>query len=162
MKIVGLLCILLGSILLGLRYGWELQVEREERKDLLYLIQRIKVEIRFGNASLPECFYKLGMGKDIPYKEALLKISKEVRTSGGESLYDLMLEAFPVSADMTTFLSCFQNSSEETRGILNALEQVGEELCKKNLRLEQELENRKKLGLSLGTMGGLMGILLFL
>lgn len=162
MKILGLLCILLGSILLGLRYGWELELILEDKRSLLRLISLLKREIRFGNASLPECFYKIGMGKDAPYGDKLRRIYEEVDENKGETIPSLIEKYFKDIGDVEIFLSCFTNQSEDGGGLLNALERAEAELLQRKQELEKELCNRKKVGLSLGTMGGLMGILLFL
>ncbi len=169
-KGIGLGMILLGCIGLGLWYSTQYQRQLKDLREMCRVLELFLGEIRFGRSTLPECCFHLSDRTEEPYKSCFQEIYNASCKNLGESFGELCQEKLekalePLAAkqeDKERFLSCFrQNGFAEDRMQLRVLEQTKEELEGRLELLGKETESRCKLALSLGTMSGLLLVILF-
>ncbi len=170
-KIIGFVMIFAGCSGLGAWYSLQFRRQQGALQDMCRILELLLGQIRFGRCTLPECCYQLTERVGEPYKSSFLAVYEAACANGGESFGRLCevqlrkdLQKLVVDkADRELFISCFSQSGyEEDRLQLRMIEQTKEELEERLHRLSQENTSKCRLALSLGTMSGLLLIILLL
>lgn len=169
LKVAGVVMILAGSIGLGLWYSRQFQNQVQVLKKLCNILDLFLGEIRYGRCTLPECCLRVSERVDEPYRQILYDIYAQSSENMGESFGEVcekiwgegLLRENASKEDKRLFTDCFvKNGYEEDIMQLRVMEQTKTELEKKVVLLETELASRCRLALSLGTMSGLLLIIL--
>lgn len=169
LKIVGTLMIFVGCTGLGVWYGGQFRKQIQVLRRFCHVLELFLGEIRFGRCTLPECCMRVSERVEEPYRRLLSDIYRQSCENTGESFGEMCKEILEEGLskenvskeDKTLFMDCFENSGyEEDVMQLRVMEQAKEELEKKVILLEEELVSKCRLALSLGTMSGLLLIIL--
>lgn len=170
-KLLGLGMILIGCSGLGFWYSSQFQKQLKNLQEMCCILELLLGEIRFGRSTLPECCFHLAERVEEPYQSCFRGIYEASCSNQGESFGEIcqsywergLLSMVVAQEDKTRFLACFQQSGfAEGRMQLRVLEQTKEELEGRLEVLSKEKESRCKLALSLGTMSGLLLVILFI
>ncbi len=170
-KIMGFVMIFAGCSGLGAWYSLQFRKQLTNLQDMCRILELLLGQIRFGRCTLPECCLQLTERVGEPYRSSFLAIYEAACLNRGESFGQLCetqlrqdLQKLVVDKeDRELFMSCFSKCGfEEDRMQLRIIEQTKEELEERLHRLSQENTSKCRLALSLGTMSGLLLIILFL
>lgn len=170
-KIVGLLLMLSGCMGLGLWYSMQYKQQLENLQKMCRILELMCGEIRYGRSTLPECCRQLTKRVEAPYQNCFQQIYEACMENEGESFARLSKEYLEQElkdlvvdkADKDRFIACFSESGfAEGLMQLHTIEQTRKELEDKLLQLRKESASKCKLALSLGTMSGLLLVILFL
>ena len=135
------------------------------------ILELLMGQIRFGRCTLPECCLELAERVEEPYKSSFRAIYDRSCNSTGESFGQLSeaqlqqdLQALVADkTDKEVFISCFAGRGyEEDRMQIRIIEQSKQQLEERVQVLSGENATKCRLALSLGTMSGLLLIILFL
>lgn len=170
-KIIGFVMILAGCSGLGAWYSLQFHKQLKNLQDMCRILELLQGQIRFGRCTLPECCLRLTERVEEPYKSSFFKIYEAACNNNGESFGQLcemqlqedLQQLVAEKEDKERFIGCFTKSGyEEDRMQLRVIEQTKEELEERVHRLSQENSSKCRLALSLGTMSGLLLVILFL
>lgn len=169
--------ILTGTLGLGIWYRSRFYERVEILCKLIGIIDLILSEISFSKATMPECCMQAGMsmcsGGEAERKlgNALLKVhelmgrsegvpfEKAFRETMGECLKTLTLE----DQDIAVFLKIANTGSySDGQMQLKALERIRNDLSDTVSELKKEVENRGRIAVGLGAMGGLLLVIVLL
>lgn len=126
-------------------------------------------EIRFSRCTLPEGCMRVAERVREPYVSLFTAIYEKSCENTGESFSEVCREIFreglagenACEEDKALFTECFVSGGyAEDRMQLRVMEQAKEELEKKSATLEAGVASKCRLALSLGTMSGLLIIIL--
>ncbi len=154
---------------LGVWYSREFQGQIQVMKTWCRILELFLGEIRYSRCTLPECCMRVAKRMEAPYKELFLNIYMYSHENTGESFGEVCKSILEEGVekenaskeDKELFVSCFMNCGyEEDYLQLRSFEQTKEELDKKVLTLEAVLASKCRLALSLGSMSGLLLIIL--
>ncbi len=164
MKIAGCLLIISGSTGLGVWMSQWYQKRLENLEQLRQMIILLKGQILYANAPLEEAFDTIGRRTDGFLSELFLKVSERIQMQEGESFNSLWKEEVGQSAPEAAF-------SRKDRQFLSAMgEHLGfldRDMQERNLKLyleqldldidklREQKQERGRLYISLGVMGGL-------
>lgn len=170
-RIIGFVLILVGCSGLGVWYSLQFTKQLATLQYMCRILELLMGQIRFGRCTLPECCLLLTERIEEPYKSSFMTIYENACGGGGESFGQLCqkqlsqdLRGLVVEKeDKELFISCFAGSGfEEDRMQLRTIEQIKKELEERAHKLSGENVSKCRLALSLGTMSGLLLIILFL
>ncbi|MGL5434079.1 MAG: stage III sporulation protein AB [Lachnospiraceae bacterium] len=164
MKIAGCLLIVSGSTGLGVWISQWYQKRLENLEHLRQMIILLKGQILYANAPLEEAFDTIGRRTEGFLADLFLDVSKRIQTQEGESFCSLWQEevgqlsaeaAFSKKdrqalSDMGEHLG-FMDRDMQERNLLLYLEQLDLDIQK----LREQKQERGRLYISLGVMGGL-------
>jgi len=169
--------ILIGTLGLGLWYKNRFYERVEMLCKLIEIIDLFISEINFSKATMPECCAQVGMrmcsGSETDRKlgGSLVRVYEIMQGSEGipfdrafGGIMGKSLEAFVLeSADISTFLriSCTGNYCDSQMQ-LKALERIRNELNDTVSELKNEVENKGRISVGLGAMGGLLLVIVLL
>lgn len=168
-KIMGVIMILAGCMGLGLWYSGQFRRQIQVLKNFCYILELFLGEIRYGRCTLPECCLRVSERVEEPYKKMLSDIYMQSCENRGESFGEVceaiwkegLSREIASKEDKILFMNCFARSGyEEDIMQLRVMEQAKTELEKKVILLEAELASRCRLAFSLGTMSGLLLVIL--
>lgn len=161
--------ILAGCTGLGVWYGGQFKQQMIVLKELCHVLELFLSEIRFARCTLPEGCLRVARRVSAPFCDMLTTIYERSCENTGESFGDLCSKVFAdelqqvniSKEDKALFAECFTKSGyEEGTMQLRMMEQGKEELEKKIALLEAGMVSRCRLALSLGTMSGLLIVIL--
>lgn len=170
-RIIGFVMIFAGCSGLGVWYSLQFRKQLRELKNMCRILELYMGQIRFGRCTLPECCLELSKRVEEPYKSSFRAIYEKTCKDDGESFGQICEEQLNQDlqavvadkADKEWFISCFaQRGFEEDRMQLRIIEQNKEQLEERAQVLSGENTSKCRLALSLGTMSGLLLIILFL
>lgn len=170
-KLIGFVMIFMGCSGLGAWYSLQFRKQLATLQEMCRILELLLGQIRFGRCTLPECCLQMTERVEEPYRSSFLAIYEAACLNEGESFGQLcearlqqdLQKLVADKADRELFISCFTKSGyEEDRLQLRMIEQTKEELEEQYHRLSQENSSKCRLALSLGTMSGLLLIILFL
>ena len=168
-KIVGVVLIFTGCAGLGGWYGREFRRQIQVLKTWCRILELFLSEIRYSRCTLPECCMRVSKRVEEPYKDIFSGIYLASCENTGESFGELckrvleegLAEECAAKEDKELFMECFVSSGYEEDCLqLRSFEATKEELDKKVLDLEAEIASKCRLALSLGSMSGLLLIIL--
>ncbi len=170
-KWIGFGMIFLGCSGLGFWYSSQFKKQYQDLLEMSRILELLAGDIRYGRLTLPECCLALTKRVGEPFRGCFLQIYEEAQGSEGscfgnisELILQKGLKSLNVSKeDKELFISCFsQCGFAENVMQLKSLERDREELAQKARTLSAENPSKCRLALSLGTMSGLLLIILFL
>lgn len=164
MKLAGCILIIAGSSGLGVWMAQWYNRRLETLENLRQMIILLKGQILYANAPLEEAFDTIGRRTEGVLAGLFLKISERIRTQNGEpfnSLWKeevgLLAQEAPLSRKDRQVLSSlgehlgFLDRDMQERNLLLYLEQLDLDIGK----LREQKQERGRLYISLGVMGGL-------
>ena len=171
LRTLGGCMIFTGCLGLGIWYRFQLEGRIKALRVLQNLLELMAGEVRYGRATLPECCGHAARYLKPPFEGAFLKIggrmAENAGISLGEGFREEMGEVFrtlPLKEEdreaFFRFLS--QAGFADGQMQLRAIEQSMEFLHGTQERLEKENEEKCRMAVGLGAMGGLLLILVFL
>jgi len=137
-------------------------------RSLENILNLLAGEVRYGRTALPECCLHTARHLPEPFREAFLKVGRQMEENTGTSFGEVFrrelgmaLEGLPLEAeDRENFLSfTFQTGFMDDQMQLRAMEQGMELLQGVREKLERENAEKSKLAVGLGGLGGLLLIL---
>lgn len=168
-KVVGIFMIFVGCSGLGVWYGLQFQEQILVLKELCHVLELFLSEIRFVRCTLPEGCLRVAQRMKEPFATVFESIYERSCENTGESFGEICKEILVEGLqeekiseeDKKLFIDSFVTGGyEEDIMQLRAMEQAKEELDKKVSLLETGVVARCRLALSLGTMSGLLIIIL--
>ncbi len=170
-KGISLFMILAGCSGLGFWYSTQFQKQFITLQAFCSMLELYLGQIRFTRCSLPECCLQLAERAQEPYGQIFRNIYEEACANSGESFGNIceryltegLKTAVCQKKDKEIFISCFSKGGfEEDVLQLRHIEQARAELEDRMVRTAGENASKCRLALSLGTMGGLLLVLLFI
>ena len=165
LRLIGTVCILGGT--LGLGIAWQRQyVSRiDSLKGLVLMLQCFQGEIQYGRATLPECCLSVAERVPVYLRQTLLEVADRVSQEGGEQLdtifeekMEKLLPQLPVTREdlEEAFLFATGKSFAGRDQQVAMLYRARQGLQEKIHVLEREREKRCNLSVALGTLGGML------
>lgn len=170
-RLVGFGLILSGCCGLGIWYRNQFKLEIENLKTMCHILSLLAGQVRFGANILAVCCNEIAERVDEPFRGCLQSIYDRSCRNDGNDFGQVCKECFENglkklvvgNEEKALFIGCFVKSGfEEERQQLHYIEQVREELENYLHTHTQELSNKCKMALSLGTMSGILLVILFL
>ena len=167
-KVIGCLLILSGSSGLGIWYGMQLQRRTFHIKEMMRILDIVRSEIQYSRSTLPECCEKVSEKTSPPYKELFQNICRQLRMEYGIGFDRISvqimgqgLEKLPLKEERNIFIRCFSDVGYgDSQMQYQIVERGRKELQDILEREEEDLKKRSKLAVSLGTMSGILLILI--
>lgn len=171
LKIIGLLCIAAGGAGAGLAMSRQVDIRYRELKNLQRMTALLAGEISYGNTPLPEALHKIGGRLEGPLSGFLHRLSHTLLESPHEPLSSLFAYEVHNSLKQSHLK---EKDKEELAALGSFLGYLDKDMQLKALEmyqmeLEREIEDtcqtmsgKKKLYCSVGIMGGLFLVILFL
>ncbi|MBR5247717.1 MAG: stage III sporulation protein AB [Lachnospiraceae bacterium] len=170
-KLVGSILVVGGCVGLGGWYRGQFIGRLKQLRILITILDLMISEVRYSKSSLPECCRQLSGRLPEPYGNSFFKVWEETQENSGEGYRDIFvrnlkrcMEQVPLGAEeKKLFLEVSgQFGYEEARMQINSMEQCKEQL--KNIcgGLEKEVGEKGRMAMGLGTLGGLLLIIVLL
>lgn len=167
-KLIGCCMIFGGSMGLGLWYRNELGGRLRALRSLRNILELLAGEVEYGKDTLPECCSHIARYLSPPFDGAFREIGGRMEENTGISFGEAfreevggVLKELPLKPrDREAFLDFTrQTGFADSRMQLRALEQGRKALYAEEERLQEEMEEKSKMAVGLGAMGGLLLIL---
>lgn len=162
-------CMIFGGCLgLGLWYRSQLNGRICALRSLQNILELLAGEVRYGRDTLPECCGHISRYLTPPFDGAFRKIGSRMEENTGISFgevfreeMDGILEKLPLrEQDRENFLKfTLQTGFADSQMQLRSLEQAMEQLAATEEQLVRENEEKCRMAVGLGAMGGLLLIL---
>ena len=171
LRLAGCMLTALGCVGLGYWYRRQFAERLRHLKTLISILDIMMSEVRYSKASLPECCRSLSVRLEEPYREVFSRIWEETRENDGETYREIFVKNMkecmgqvPLgNEEKRLFLElAARYGFEDTRMQLSSMEQCKEQLKTLCTRLEREVNEKGKMAMSLGTLGGLLLIVILL
>lgn len=162
-------CMIFGGCLgLGMWYRSQLNGRLKALYSLQNILELLSGEVRYGRDTLPECCGHISRYLDPPFDGAFRKIGSRMEENTGMSFgevfreeMDGILKELPLrEQDRDNFLKFTQQTGfADSQMQLRSLEQGMEQLAAAQEHLARENEEKCRMAVGLGAMGGLLLIL---
>ena len=161
--LVGYIFVILGCSGLGLWYSRQMKQKVFHLKEMIRILELFCSEIDYGKNTLIECFEIVKEKTLNPYKDMLEKMSE---TGFGKDLEICLqegLKGLPMKEEGEYFIRCFldvgyEDGRMQKRAMERGIEQL--QMCVESE--EEDLKKRSKLAITLGTMCGVLLVLIML
>ena len=169
-KIIGYLLILAGSSGIGLWYSVKMQQKVWHLEEMIRILDMVVSEIDYGRSTLPDCYAWIKEKAQHPYQNIFQKIWESTQNESGqhfgrvtERIMEQELQSLPLGEEKDIFIKCFSDVGYadewlQRRNIERGRDKLGELLDTE----EEDLKKRSKLAVSLGTMSGILLVLILL
>lgn len=170
-RIFGLILILAGCTGLGMWYSMQFRLRIYNLKQMCHILSMLESQVRFGRSTMGECCAQIARRVSDPFQSSLQEIAQEMKKNAGSSLgqvsgisFERHLKKLVVSKrEKEEFIACFGNEGYEEDGMqIQSILRGKQELEKAMQELDKTLTSRCRLAISLGTMSGLLLVVLFL
>ena len=167
----GFILILAGCSGLGIWYSMQFRLHIQNLKQMCHILSMLEGQVRYGRSTIGECCGQIAGRVDNPFQNALREIAGEMQQNKGNSLrqvsqssFDKHLKRLTVSAkEKEEFIACFAHEGFEEEGMqVQSILRGRQELEAVIQELDNSLNSRCRLAISLGTMSGLLLVVLFL
>lgn len=157
---------------LGIWYAWELRRRLEHLHTMNRIIELLVSLLQYGKSTLPECCRQLAAQVEEPYRQAFAQVYRKVTENRGDSFAQVYAEIMGETLrgigalkeqDRQLFLQCVlqQGCGDGETGIRLIRRQ--QELLKERIaRLEAENREKSRMAVGLGTLGGILLIIILL
>lgn len=171
LRLAGCILTVSGCVGLGYWYRQQFTGRLHHLRILITILDMMMSEVRYSKASLPECCRQLAGRLEEPYQGSFQKIWEETRENAGEPYDDIFkrnmqacMGQVPLGKEeKKLFLEVSGRFGyEEARMQLNSMEQCKEQLKGLAARLEREVGEKGRMAMGLGTLGGLLLIIILL
>ena len=165
LRLIGTVCIFGGT--LGLGVVWQKQYVRriEHLRSLVLMLQCFQGEIQYGRGTIPECCLAVADRMPEPLRQTLKETANRVNQEGGEKLETIFAEGIEKLLPQMSvkredleeaFLfaagKSFADREQQIAMIYTAKQRLQETIAV----LEREREKRCNLSVALGTLGGML------
>jgi len=169
-KILGYLFILAGSSGIGLWYSVRMQQKVWHLREMIRILDMVVSEIGYGRSTLPECCAWIKEKTTQPYQNIFQKMLDNTELENGQHFgaisKKIMLQemkSLPLGEEKDIFIRCFTDVGYadewlQRRSMERGRTQLGELLQAE----EEDLKKKSKLAVSLGTMSGILLVLILL
>lgn len=164
LKLIGAVLIIAGAAGLGISYRQDLKDRLYHTKCLYTILELLESEIRYSKAALPEACRMISYRVMKPYSAGLYNVWEIMNLNNGLTFslawkqeMDKCMHDIPIgSTEKEEFLML----AESTGYADNQIQLKMVEKCKKSLgeaigHQEEKMENKSKVVMSIGLMGGL-------
>lgn len=167
----GFILILAGCSGLGIWYSMQFRLRIQNLKQMCHILSMLEGQVRFGRSTMGECCGQIAGRVDNPFQNVLQEIAGEMKENKGNSLrqvsqtsFDKHLKKLVVSSkEKEEFMACFAHEGFEEEGMqIQSILRGRQELEAAMQELNESLTSRCRLAISLGTMSGLLLVVLFL
>lgn len=157
---------------LGIWYARELRRRLEHLHAMNRMIELLVSLLQYGKSTLPECCRQLAVQAEEPYRQAFARVYRKVTEDRGESFAQVYREIMGETLrgvgalkeqDRQLFLQCVleQGCGDGETGI-RLIRRQQELLRERIARLETENREKSRMAVGLGTLGGILLIIILL
>ncbi len=169
-KILGYLLILVGCSGIGLWYSVRMQQKVWHLREMIRILDMVVSEIDYGRSTLPECCAWIKEKTTHPYQNIFRKMLESTELENGQHFGDVSerimhqeLKNFPLGEEKDIFIRCFSDVGYADEWLQRRSMERGRAQLSELLDTEEEdLKKRSKLAVSLGTMSGILLVLILL
>lgn len=171
LRVLGCSLIAAGSIGLGMWYRQQYMGRTYHVRQLVAILDMMMSEVRYSKATLPECCIRLSERLEEPYRVTFQTIWEQMSSNTGRAFARLfsdgMKECFqklPLEKEeITLFLEFAGNCGYEDSAMqLVSMERYRERLKQLLEKLQDEAAEKGKMAVGLGTLGGLLLMIILL
>ncbi len=170
-RLVGFSMIGLSCSGLGLWYAWNLQQRLYHLHAMNRIIELLVSLLQYGKSTLPECCCQLAGQAEEPYRQAFAQVYRELTESRGSSFTEVYgrvmreaLRELPLKEqDRHLFLQCvLEQGSGDGEARVRLIRGQQELLKERIARLDAESREKGRVAVGLGTLGGILLIIILL
>lgn len=163
--------VLTGCVGLGTWYSVQFRQEIQNLKSMCYVLKLLEGQVRYGCNTLAVSCLEIAERVEEPFKGCFMEIYHNACRNDGKEFGQVCRECFSqrlkklVAGDKEKriFMNCFiKVGFEEEKQQYQSIQQEREELEECLQGLNKEIESKCRMAVSLGTMGGILLIVLFL
>lgn len=170
-RLVGFSMIGLSCSGLGLWYAWNLQQRLCHLHTINRIIELLVSLLQYGKSTLPECCCQLASQTEEPYKQAFSQVYRELTENRGSCFAEVYervmgeaLRKLPLKEqDWRLFLQCvLEQGSSDSEARVRLIRRQQELLKERIVGLEAESREKGRMAMGLGTLGGILLIIILL
>lgn len=171
LRLLGFGLVFAGCAGLGLWYSYRFRQEIYHLKTMCYILKLLEGQISYGCNTMAVSCLEIAERVEEPFKSCFTEIYYESCKNEGKSFGEVSKECFSKSLknlfvgkkEKQSFMNCFvQCGFEEERQQTRNIQQERADLEESLQYLNKEIQSKCRLSLSLGTMGGILLVILFL
>lgn len=171
LRLLGFGLILTGCVGLGVWYSFRFRQEIQNLKSMCRVLKLLEGQVSYGCNTLAVSCMEIAERVEEPFKGCLTDIYRNVCRNDGKAFGQVCKECFSQSLsklivgkkEKQIFMNCFiQSSYEEEQQQSQSIQRERVELEEHLQDLNKEIESKCRLSVSLGTMGGILLVILFL
>lgn len=171
LRLLGFGLVLAGCVGLGVWYSFRFRREIQNLKSMCYVLKLLERQVSYGCNTMAVSCREIAERVEEPFKGCLTEIYQNACRNDGKSFGQVCEECFSKrlkklmvgNKEKQIFMNCFiQSSFEEESQQAGSIQQERVELEERLQSLNKEIESRCRLSVSLGTMGGILLVILFL
>lgn len=156
---------------LGIWYAWNLQQRMYHLHIMNRIIELLISLLQYGKSTLPECCCQLAGQVEEPYRQAFQQVYQELTDNRGSSFTEVYgrvmgeaLRQIPVrDQDRQLFLQCLlEQGGGDSESRVRLIRRQQELLRERISGLEAERREKSRMAIGLGTLGGLLLIIILL
>ncbi len=156
---------------LGLWYAWNLRQRLHHLHAMNRIIELLISLLQYGKSTLPECCCQLAEQVEEPYRQAFIQVYRELTKGRGSSFTEvygrIMGEALgelPLKEqDRLLFLQCvLEQGAGDGEARVRLIRRQQELLRERIARLETDSREKSRMAVGLGTLGGILIIIILL
>ena len=169
-KIIGYIFILAGCSGMGIWYSMRMQQKVWHLREMIRILDMMVSEIDYGRSTLPECCEWIKERAAQPYKGIFQKVCENSGHENGlhfgtvsREIMEQELRKFTLGEEKEVFIRCFSDVGYADEWLQRKNMERGKDRLQEMLDTEEEdLKKRSKLAVSLGTMSGILLVLILL
>lgn len=170
-KGLGLLCMFLGCVLLGIGRAMELREREENTHYLIYILDCLSSQIVYQQSTMEDCIYELSAKVKEPFKTCFSEIYEQIKENPQESPFLVMqerlldtLKELGIRRDIgDVFTESFKCTSfQDTAGMEKVLLGIKKRLMEYDKGALEESKKQSRLAVYLGMFGGMFCVILCL
>ncbi|MBR6666033.1 MAG: stage III sporulation protein AB [Lachnospiraceae bacterium] len=171
LRLLGFGLVFMGCVGLGMWYSFRFRQEIHQLKTMCYVLKLLEGQISYGSNTMAVSCMEIAGRVEEPFKSCLSRIYHESCRNDGKTFGEVSTECFsqilkkvPVGEkEKQSFLNCFIHCGfEEERQQTGNIRQERADLEEHLQDLNKEIQSKCRLSVSLGTMGGILLVILFL
>lgn len=157
---------------LGVWYAWQLRQRLEHLHAMNRIIELLVSLLQYGKSTLPECCRQLAAQAQEPYRQAFTQVYQLMAENKGDSFAEVYAEIMGKALkginalkeqDRQLFLQCvLQQGCGDTETGIRLIRRQQELLKERITRLEAEHREKSRVAVGLGTLGGILLIIILL
>ena len=171
LRLLGFGLVLVGCVGLGLWYGFRFRQEIQNLKTMCRVLKLLEGQVNYGCNTMAVSCMEIAERVEEPFKGCLTEIYHKACQNDGKAFGQVCKECFSQrlsklfvgKREKQIFINCFlQSGFEEERQQSQSIQRERMELEEHLQELNKEIESKCRLSVSLGTMGGILLVILFL
>lgn len=169
-KVAGYLLILAGCSGLGFWYSMQMCLRIRHIREMIRILDFMKSEVTYNHSILPDCCEWIMEKTEDPYRRIFQRICEQYQRDCGEGFDHICglalqegLEKEPLKEEKEIFIRCFSDIGYGDPWMQQQqIERAKRELQEILNTEEEDVKKRSKLAVSLGTMSGILLVLILL